>query len=68
MRCELSFFWDEDDAIEVVENLYHIAVNQKEDLVLVIGGETYIFPLLFEKKLRQQKIKNIYHKHSKTPD
>ena len=68
MRCELSFFWDEDDAIEVVENLYHIAPGQKEDLVLVIDGETYIFPLLFEEKLRRQKIKNIYYKHSKTPD
>lgn len=68
MRCELSFFWDEDDAVEVVETLYHIATCQKEELVLIIDNETYVFPLLFDKKLRIQKIKNIYRKCSKSPD
>lgn len=68
MRCELSFFWDEDDAVEIVETLYHIAACQKEELVLVIDNETYVFPLLFDKKLRIQKIKNIYRKCSKSPD
>lgn len=68
MRCELSFFWDEDDAIKVVESLYNIATNQKEELILTIGGETYEFPLLFEKKLRIQRIKNIYRKCCESPN
>lgn len=67
MRCEMSFFWDEDDAIEVVENLYKIANSQKEDLILVVGNETFTLPLLFEKKLRTQYIRNIYRKCSKSP-
>jgi hypothetical protein len=67
MRCELSFFWDEDDAVEVVETLYHIAACQKEELILEIGGDSYVFPLLYDDKLRLQKIKNIYRKCSKSP-
>ena len=64
MRCELSFFWDEDDAVEVIESLYQIAANQKQDLILEVENETYVFPILMEERLRIQRAKNIYRKNS----
>ena len=68
MRCELNFFWDEDDAVDVIETLYRMAFNQKEDLIIVINNETYTIPVWLNKDLRVKKARGIYRRYAKSPN
>lgn len=67
MRCDISFFWSEEEAFDIVERFYKLSMEQQDEkFVLTLGGINYIFPKGMSKEERTKKIKDIY-KQSKPP-
>lgn len=64
MRCDIDFFWSEEEAFDIIERFYKLSMEQQDkNFVLTLGRINYIFPKGMSKEERTKKIKDIYKKN-----